>query len=139
MRRNNQLVVDTNRIIVSLIKNSVSQQIMNHPFLEFITLDHTPKELSEYETMIKKAKLTHKEFNLLILLIFEKITIIPKEEYENFLDKAKILIDDINDVPFIALSLAMKVDGIWTDDTHFRTQKQETNHHISHKRIALVI
>jgi len=122
-----KLVVDTNRIIASLIKNSLSRRIINHPFLEFITPDYTLQELSDYETMIrKKAKLTHEEFNLLLSFIFEKITIIPKEEYEDFLDVAKTLIDDIDDVPFIALSLAIKVDGIWTDDTHFQTQKQFT-------------
>ena len=122
-----KLVVDTNRIIASLIKNSLSRRIINHPFLEFITPDYTLQELSDYETMIrKKAKLTHEEFGLLLSFIFEKITIIPKEEYEDFLDAAKTLIDDIDDVPFIALSLAIKVDGIWTDDTHFQTQKQFT-------------
>ena len=41
-----------------------------------------------------------------------------------FFDVTKTLIDDIDDVPFIALSLAFKVDGIWTDDIHFQTQKQ---------------
>ena len=120
-----KLVVDTNRIIASLIKNSLSRRIINHPFLEFITPDYTLQELSKYEVMIrKKTKLTHEEFSLLLSFIFEKITIIPKEEYEDFFDVAKTLIDDIDDIPFIALSLAIKVDGIWTDDAHFRTQKQ---------------
>jgi predicted nucleic acid-binding protein len=120
-----KLAIDTNRIIAFLIKNSLSRRIINHPFLEFITPDLTLQELSKYETMIrKKAKLTHEEFNLLLSLIFEKITIIPKEEYEDFFDVAKTLIDDIDDVPFIALSLAFKVDGICTDDIHFQTQKQ---------------
>ncbi len=74
----------------------------------------------------KKTKLTHDEFNLLLSLIFEKITIIPEEEYEDFLDVAKTLIDDIDDVPFFALTRAIKVDGNWTDDTHFQTKKQFT-------------
>jgi predicted nucleic acid-binding protein len=42
------------------------------------------------------------------------------------LDIATTLIEDINDVPFIALCLATKADGIWSDDTHFSTQKQVT-------------
>jgi predicted nucleic acid-binding protein len=133
-----KLVVDTNRIIASIIKNSLSRRIISHPFLEFITPDYTLQELSGYETMIrKKAKLTHEEFNLLLLLIFEKITIIPKEDYEDFFDTAKTLIDDIDDVPFIALSLAMKVDGIWTDDAHFQTQKQFTVFRT--KELALIL
>jgi len=72
----------------------------------------------------KKAKLTHEEFNLLVNLIFEHITIIPKEEYEKFFDIAKTLIGDIDDVPFISLCLATKADGIWSDDSHFKTKKE---------------
>ena len=71
----------------------------------------------------KKAKITSNEFDILFNLIFEHITIIPKEEYEDFLDSAKRLIDDIDDVPFIALCLASKADGIWSDDDHFKTQE----------------
>ena len=41
-----KLVVDTNRVIASLIKNSLSRRIINHPFLEFITPDYTLQELS---------------------------------------------------------------------------------------------
>jgi predicted nucleic acid-binding protein len=74
----------------------------------------------------KKQNSPHQEFDLLLPLIFEHITIIPKEDYEEFLDTAKTLIEDINDVPFIALCLAAKTDGIWSDDAHFYTQKQFT-------------
>jgi predicted nucleic acid-binding protein len=122
-----KFIIDTNRIIASLIKNSLSRQIINSPLFEFITPDYSLQELSKYEMIIrKKAKLTHKELDLLLALIFEQITIIPKEEYQDFLDKVKTYIEDIDDVPFVALALAKKVDGIWTDDTHFQTNKQFT-------------
>jgi predicted nucleic acid-binding protein len=122
-----KLIIDTNRIIASLIKDSLSRQIINYPLLEFITPDHTLQELNRYEAVIrKKAHLTHEAFDLLLALLFEKITIIPKQEYQDFLDTAKTYIDDINDVPFVALALAIKVDGIWTDDTHFQTNKYFT-------------
>ena len=74
----------------------------------------------------KKAKINSNKFNIILNLLFEKITIIPKEEYEEFFDAAKTLIDDIDDVPFIALYLASKADGIWSDDTHFKTRKEIT-------------
>lgn len=122
-----KLIIDTNRIIASLIKNSLSRQIFNSPLFEFITPDYTLQELSKYETVIrKKAKLTHEEFDLLLALIFAQITIIPKEDYQDFLDTAKTFIEDLDDVPFVALALAIKVDGIWTDDTHFQTNKHFT-------------
>jgi predicted nucleic acid-binding protein len=74
----------------------------------------------------KKAKISAIEFNIIFNLLFEKITIMPKEEYKEFFEVAKTLIDDINDVPFIALCLALKADGIWSDDTHFKPSKEIT-------------
>ena len=72
----------------------------------------------------KKAKLKHNEFRLLLNLIFEHITIIPKEDYKDLLSYAKTLIEDIYDIPFIALCLASEADSIWSDDAHFKTRKE---------------
>jgi predicted nucleic acid-binding protein len=120
-----KLVIDTNKIMAAMIKDSLSRRIICTPMFQFITPDHTLQELSKYEkTIRKKARLTHQEFNLLVSLLFEHIMIVPKEDYEEFLNIAKTLIEDINDAPFIALCLAIKADGIWSDDTHFYTQKQ---------------
>ena len=122
-----KLVIDTNIIIAAMIKNSLSRRIISTPQFQFITSDHTLQELSRYEkTIRKKARLTHQEFDLVVSLLFDHITIVPKEEYNMFLAIATTLIEDINDVPFIALCLATKADGIWSDDTHFYTQKQVT-------------
>ncbi len=122
-----KLVIDTNIIIAAMIKDSLTRRIISTPQFHFITPDHSLQELSRYEkTIRKKAHLTHQEFDLVVSLLFEHITIVPKEEYTLCLDSATTLIEDINDVPFIALYLATKADGIWSDDTHFYTQKQVT-------------
>ena len=122
-----KLVIDSNSIIASLIKDSISRRIIFSPVIQFIAPDHTLKEITKYKKMIcKKAKTTSNEFDILFNLIFEHIIIVPKEEYENFLDIAQTLIDDNDDVPFIALCLASKADGIWSDDTHYKTRKEIT-------------
>ena len=122
-----KLVIDTNCIISSLIKDGISRKIIFSPAIKFITPDHTLNEISKYKKIIcKKAKIKSKEFDIIFNLIFEKITIIPKEEYKKFIRSAKKLIDDLDDVPFIALCLASKADGIWSDDTHFKTRKEIT-------------
>ena len=103
------------------------ESLFLHPAIQFITPDHSLNEISKYKELIcKKAKINSNEFDIILNLLFEKITIIPKEEYEKFFDAVKTLIDDINDVPFIALCLASKADGIWSDDTHFKTRKEIT-------------
>ena len=119
-----KLVIDTSSIISALIKNGISRRIIVSPAIKFITPDHTLKEISKYKEMIcKKAKLTSNEFDILFTLLFEHITIMPKEEYKNSFDSAKQYIEDIDDVPFMALCLATKADGMWSDDAHFKRQK----------------
>ena len=122
-----RVVIDTISIISALIKNGISRRIIVSPAIQFITPDHSLKEISKYKELIcKKAKINSNEFDIILNLLFEKITIMPKEEYEEFFDTAKTLIDDKNDMPFIALCLASKADGIWSDDTHFKTSKEIT-------------
>jgi predicted nucleic acid-binding protein len=122
-----RLVIDTSSIISALIKNGISRRIIFSPTIQFITPDHTLHEISKYKELIcKKAKITLNEFDIIFNLLFEKITIIPKEEYKEFMTSAKTRINDMEDVPFIALFLASKADGIWSDDTHFKTRKEIT-------------
>ena len=46
-----------------------------------------------------------------------------KITYKEYMDAVKIMINlDINDSAFIALGLAMKVDGIWTKDKGYYKQ-----------------
>lgn len=122
-----KLVIDTSSIISALIKNGISRRIIFSPAFQFITLDHTLVEISRYADLIcKKAKIDTTEFNIIFNLFFEKIAIIPADEYKESFNTAKTLIDDLDDVPFIALCLAFKFDGIWSDDAHFKTGEEIT-------------
>jgi predicted nucleic acid-binding protein len=119
-----KLVVDTNIIIAALIKEGFTRRILFSSFIQFYTPDYSLEEITKYEKLIcKKAKLNYEEFHILLNLIFENIQIIPKEEYQNKISQAKKMIKDIDDASFIALSLALKTDGIWSDDKHFKTRK----------------
>lgn len=120
-----KIVVDTNRIIAAMIKDSISRKILYNKNFEFVCPDHSITEVHKYEEEIrKKANITNEEFKILISLIFENVSITPKAKYEDFLEEAKNLIDDIGDIPFIATCLALKADGIWSDDPHFLRQNQ---------------
>ena len=53
-----KLVIDSNSIIASLIKDGLSRRIIVSPAIQFIAPDHTLKEISNYKKMIcKKAKM----------------------------------------------------------------------------------
>jgi len=84
-----KLVIDTSSIISALIKNGISRRIIVSPAIQFVTPDHSLKEISKYKELIcKKAKINSNEFDIILNLLFEKIIIIPKEEYEEFFDAA---------------------------------------------------
>jgi len=120
-----KFVIDTNSIIAALIKNGISRRIIFSPAINFITPEHTLQEILKYEQLIcKKAKLNKEEFQRLLNFIFEYITIVPKDKYKGLIGHSKTLIEDIDDVPFIALYLASKADGIWSDDVHFKTKNE---------------
>lgn len=119
-----RIVIDTNRIIAALIKNNISRKIIFSKDFELITPQHSINEVYNYKNLIiNKANINNEEFEFLIYLIFEKIKVIQTDTYKNYIKEGKKLIQDIDDVPFIALALAAKCD-IWSDDKHFQKQKK---------------
>lgn len=57
-------------------------------------------------------------------LIFEYISIVPKQEYMGFIDDIKDEINDSKDISYLAVSLSYKSEGIWTHDPHFKEQQK---------------
>src|SRR3989338_3103981 len=122
-----KLVVDTNRIIAAIIKESASRRIIETQEHEFIAPDFSLGEINKHSGEIcKKGNLAKKEFDLLISLLFYRIGIIPAHAYKQNMDEAKELLGkrDAKDVPFLALAIAEKADGIWSDDNDFLVQRR---------------
>lgn len=118
-----KIVVDTNRIIAALVKEGTTREILFDDHFEFVTPDYTVIEIRNHEEELKKkTKLSHEDFEVLLSVIFEKVTIIPHEEYGKFLDECKDEISDPDDIPFLATCLATNADGIWAHDPHFKEQ-----------------
>ncbi|MEK6948272.1 MAG: PIN domain-containing protein, partial [Nanoarchaeota archaeon] len=81
-----KIVVHGNRVIAALIKDSTTRDIIFDTFFELFTPDFILTEIRKYEDeIIKKARITKDEFEILLTIIFENITIIDKTEYENII------------------------------------------------------
>lgn len=118
-----RIVIDANRIIAALIKEGISRAIIFDSRFEFISPDYIIEELNNHKIEImNKAKIDEKEFDVLLSILFEKITIFPKSEYGSFLDEAGKMIKDWGDIPYLALALSASADGIWSDDKDFLEQ-----------------
>jgi len=120
-----KIVADTNIVVAALIKDSKSREIIMSNKFEFISPDFVLDEIYKHEDYIcEKAGLTKEEFELLMVLIFQKITIIPAHDYEACREEAKeIMKEDVKDVPYVACYLALKCDGVWTNDPDYEGLK----------------
>ncbi len=119
------LVVDTNRIIAGLLRDSVTREILLHPDLVFLAPDFILMEIRKHRNLIlSKSGLSEDAFEDILDTLFSKISIIPRSEFESHLEDAYGLIGHIDpdDVAFIALSLGSENGGIWTDDRDFEKQ-----------------
>ncbi len=58
----------------------------------------------------------------MLSLISENIQIIQCPEYRFFIKEIENEIKDIKDIPYLAVAICKKVDGIWTHDPHFKKQ-----------------
>ena len=60
-----KIVVDTNRIIASMIKDSISKKILFNKSFEFVCPDYSLVEINKYkEEIISKANIKHEEFEI---------------------------------------------------------------------------
>ncbi len=119
-----RIVVDTNRVIAALIKDSTSRKIILSKNVEFITINVMKKEVAKYkEEIMRRANLSMDEFDYLLGKIMSKMTIISDSSVNLYMQKAKGIMDaiDPDDTQFIAAALAADA-YIWTDDKHFEKQ-----------------
>jgi len=123
-----KIVLDSNILFSALISKGKTRKIILKkeilPETDFYVPEHFFKELwNNLDEIKQKTELNIHDLRILILLIRQKINIIPKEEFQKQLKDAKRAIEDIdsNDVPFLALALEIDAD-IWSDDKHFQKQ-----------------
>ena len=119
------LVVDTNRIIVALVKDGFSRMFLVSSHITFSTVNFSKKEiLNHKEELMQKTDLDESTFDALLGTLYNKINIVANEVIQPYLNQAQQIMEhiDADDVLFIAAALAIPCDGIWSDDKHFQKQ-----------------
>jgi len=118
-----RIVVDTNILISSLIKDSITREILLLPYMDFYLPEFALEEVEAPKVKISKLSgLSPDEIDFSLDLLLENISIVPAQTIRPYLKEAEKIIGDIDpgDIPFIALALAVDNDGIWTNDKHFK-------------------
>ncbi|NVM03352.1 MAG: hypothetical protein HWN67_13510 [Candidatus Helarchaeota archaeon] len=122
-----KLVLDSNRFFAAFIKDSKSRDILLHDMFEFYAPVEILEEIEKYKDfLIKKSKLNSNSFAILFISLFKSIILVSFKNYKKELDNAREIMQniDIKDAPFIALGIALHLDGIWTEDKHLFKQKK---------------
>jgi len=119
------LVIDTNRIMAGLLRDSVSRKIILHDSFSFFAPDYIETEIFKHRPyLMKKAKTPEPDFDLLMHTLLEHVILVPFKDFEHEYGHAMRIMEKIdeNDAPFLAVGLALGIGSIWTEDRHFERQ-----------------
>lgn len=120
-----KLIIDSNRIIAALIKESATRKLLFNSIFQFYAPIGIFDEILRYkEIIIKKAEIFEDEFVGLFKGMMDRVNIVPDLEIKKELSKAESIMEkiDVDDSFFIACGFIVKTDGIWTEDGHFYKQ-----------------
>jgi putative PIN family toxin of toxin-antitoxin system len=119
-----KLVVDANILFAALIKKGSTAELLISDKLQLFAPEFLFTEFTKYEELIlTKTHRSHEEFNQLLEILKEQITIIPKKKIAPFIDKAEKISPDPKDNVYLALAFALK-SNIWSNDKRLK-QGQE--------------
>jgi predicted nucleic acid-binding protein len=122
-----ELIVDTNILVAGLIRDSVVRQVLLHPDFTFYAPDHLLYEIEKHKNLfLAKSKLSCPAFEAVLNMLVERVSILSHDDIQKHIGEARGIIGKIDpdDATFIACALAVKNDGIWTEDRDFSRQSK---------------
>ena len=122
-----KIIIDTNILISSLLKDSTTRKILLNESLNFYLPEIVLSEVNKYlPYIIKKSRLSEVEIKIILNTLLENLILVPIDEYGKKIKEGMKIIGNIDekDVQFIALALSIENDGIWPNDKHFKEQQK---------------
>lgn len=121
-----KIILDTNILFSALIKDSTTRKIILEYEGKFLLPEYIFDEMKKHQEMLyQKTKLERKDFEQLLQVILDKVTVVPTETLIPHRELACKIMEniDINDALFIACGLAYPGSAIWSDDKDFKKQQ----------------
>jgi predicted nucleic acid-binding protein len=122
-----KLIIDSNILISALIKDSVTREIIIKSEWDFYYPELAFHEIRKYQKMIlEKSGMYEAEYSAVISRLLKHITIVPEEQFSNYISKANDILRKIdpNYVIFLALAMSVKDSKIWSNDSHLHMQRE---------------
>lgn len=119
------LVVDSNILFASVIKEGDNARLLLSDRLKLLAPERLLEEFKEYkEELLKKTHRTKEEFEKSLEILEERIEIIPRVEFEPWLEEAKKK-SPTDDFPFTALAKAYNC-AVWSNDKELKEFMERT-------------
>ena len=121
------LVIDTNILLASLIKDSTTRKIIVESCWEFFYPEMSFHEVRKYKDLVlEKSGMNEEEYAELLNNLLQHITLVPEEQIKCHIEEANKLLGKIDpdDVVFLATALSMDNSKIWSDDPHLGKQSK---------------
>jgi len=85
-----RLVVDTNRIIAALVKDSASRRILLSDKFDFLTIEITKQEIEEHrQELLDKTRLKDGQLSLVLSLLFSRVFVVSDFVVERKMDELR--------------------------------------------------
>lgn len=116
------LVVDANIIFAALIRDGATLELFLEPELRLFGPEFLFEEIGKHKTeLARKTRLGQGELEQLLILMRHRMTIVPKEEFVHYLEKAERISPDPYDAVYPALAMRLDI-LIWSNDKKLKEQ-----------------
>ena len=119
------IVIDSNILFSALIKDSLTRHLILEYNGYFLCPSKTIQEFRKYyDTIIDKSKLDIDKFNIVMELVFSKLTLVQDEILIPYVSKSLGLLKeiDVDDFMFVACALAHPDSILWSNDAALKKQ-----------------
>jgi len=118
------IVIDANIIISALVKDGKSAELLVNPNLQLHAPEFIMEEVNKYrDEILEKTYRTLESFSLILSDILLLVKIIPKSDFEEYIDEVILFSPDEKDKTYLALALKLNCP-IWSNDKKLKEQNR---------------
>ena len=120
-----KLVVDANILFASIIKDSLTAELLLSDKLSLFAPEFLFDEFKKYkEYILEKTNRSKEDFEQFLNILREEIEIIPQSIIAPFIEEAEKFSPDPKDTVYLACALAID-SKIWSNDQKLREGQKE--------------
>ena len=119
------LVIDSNILFASLIRDSTVRKIIVESGWDFFYPESSFHEIRKYKDLVlEKSGMSEEDYTELLNDLLKHIKLVPEEEIKGNMGEADTLLGKIDpdDVVFLATAFSIENSKIWSDDPHLEKQ-----------------